>query len=163
MKTIRLAVKLIGVMLLILIFSCNDVDENNPLTTPASKFVGKWKTETPVLVKIKTDFCTNVLEDVATMMWDVSWVVTETDDPNVVNITMHYTSSDYTVINQQCTDGTGYLPEPQPMYLKGYIDGNTMSIEYLNEEIFAILIVLVSARRFTQMNAISTLLSINRI
>ncbi len=117
---------------------CNKTDENNPVSPPSNKFVGKWKSETPVLVKIKTDFCTNILEDVATMEWYVNWEVTATDDPNIVNITMHYSSSNYTVINPECNSGTGYLPEPQPIYMNGYVTDNTLSVEYDNQEIFSV-------------------------
>jgi hypothetical protein len=131
---------LIAALLLAMFLSggCNKTDENNPVSTPSNKFVGKWKSETPVQVKIKTDFCTNVLEDVATMDWDVNWEVTETDDPNVVNITMHYSSSNYNIVNPECNSGTGYLPEPQPIYMKGYITDNTLSVEYDNQEIFTV-------------------------
>jgi hypothetical protein len=122
----------------ILFNSCNKKDENNPVNSPANQFVGKWKSEVPIPVKIKTDFCTNNLEDVATMDWDVNWEVTETSDPNVVDITMHYTSSNYTVINPECNSGTGYLPEPQPIFMKGYITNNTLSVEYDNQEIFSL-------------------------
>lgn len=122
----------------IFINGCNKKDETNPVNTPANQFVGKWKSEVPIPVKVKTDFCTNVLEDVATMDWDVRWEITETDDPNVVNITMSYTSSNFTVINPGCNSGTGYLPEPQPVFMKGYITNNTLSVEYDDQEIFSV-------------------------
>ncbi len=124
------------IFLIIFLTGCNKKDENNPVNSPANQFVGKWKSETPVLVKIKTDFCTNVLVDVATMEWTVNWEVTETSDPDVVDITMHYTSSNFTITNLECSDGVGYVPEPQPIYMKGYITNNTLSVEYDNQEIF---------------------------
>jgi hypothetical protein len=118
--------------------SCNKNDDSNPVSSPANQFVGNWKSGAPITVKVKTDFCTNNLEDVATMEWDVSWEVTETDDPNIVNITMHYSSSNFTIINPDCNSGAGYLPEPQPIYMKGYITDNTLSVEYDNQEIFSV-------------------------
>ena len=118
--------------------SCNKKDDSNPVSSPANQFVGNWKSKTPILVKVKTDFCSNDMEDVATMDWEVNWEVTETDDPNVVNITMHYSSSNFTIINSDCNSGTGYLPEPQPIYMKGYITDNTLSVEYDNQEIFTV-------------------------
>jgi hypothetical protein len=122
----------------IFINGCNKKDENNPVNSPANQFIGKWKSEVPIPVKVKTDFCTNILEDVATMDWDVKWEIAETDDPNIVNITMYYTSSNYTIINPECNSGTGYLPEPQPVFMKGFITDNTLSVEYDNQEIFSV-------------------------
>ena len=137
MKTIRSFLLWLCLSIIIGLAGCNSTDENNPVT-PANKFVGKWKSETPILVKVKTDYCTNVLEDVATMEWNVSWVVTETQDPNIMDITMNYSSSNFTIINPECTFGAGYVPEPQPMYMKGYVTDNTLSVEYLGEEIFSL-------------------------
>ena len=138
MKTIRIHLAVFGLFLITLLFiSCNKEEGSNPVA-PTNKFLGKWKSETPILVKIKTDFCTGTLEDVATILWDVYWVVEETQDPNVMNITMNYSSSNFTVINNGCNTGTGYVPEPPPMYLTGYISNNTLSVEYLGEEIFQV-------------------------
>lgn len=137
MKTNRSLIALFGLCILILLGSCNKEEESNPIA-PTNKFVGKWKTETPILVKVKTDFCTGTLEDVATMEWDLFWEVTATDDPNVMNIKMNYSSRNYTIINPECNTGTGYVPEPQPMYMTGYVTNNTLSVEYLGEEIFLV-------------------------
>jgi hypothetical protein len=134
MKTYRSLFILTSLSLLILFDSCNK-EESNPVA-PTNKFVGKWKTETPILVKVKTDFCTGTLEDVATMEWDLYWVVTATEDPNVMDIKMNYSSHNYTITNPECNTGTGYVPEPQPIYLTGYVTNNTLSVEYLGEEIF---------------------------
>jgi hypothetical protein len=135
MKTIPALLVVFGFSIMLLSTACNSEDETNPVSAPTSKFVGRWKSEEPILVKIKTDFCTNVLEDVATMEWNVQWIVTATEDPNLMDITMTYSGSNYTIINSECNSGTGYIPEPQPLYLKGYVDNNNLSIEYLNEEI----------------------------
>ena len=134
MKTVRSLFYLFVMSIVIALVGCKSEEENNPLT-PANKFVGKWKSENPILVKVKTDFCTNTLEDVATMMWTVNWVVTETDNPNVVDIVMSYSSSNFTITNPNCTFGAGYVPEPQPMHIKGYITDNSITIEYDNLEI----------------------------
>ena len=134
MKTVRSLFYLFVISIVIVFSGCKSEDENNPVT-PANKFVGKWKSENPILVKVKTDFCTNTLVDVATMEWEVNWVVTETDNPNVVDIVMSYSSSNFTIINPDCTFGAGYVPEPQPMYIKGYITDNSITIESDNEEI----------------------------
>ena len=135
MKSIHPVFIWFGLSVIILSAGCNTTDENNPVT-PSTKFVGKYRSEVPILVKIKTDFCTNVLEDVATMEWNVNWVVTETNDPNVIDITMTYISCNFTIINNGCNSGTGYLPEPQPIYMKGYVTDNAISVVYDNKEIF---------------------------
>jgi len=134
MKAIKLLLVLFSVALIGLSGGCNSEEENNPVT-PANKFVGKWKSENPIIVKVKTDFCTNTLEDVAMMEWMVNWVVTETDNPNIVDIVMSYSSSNFTITNPECTFGAGYMPEPQPMYIKGYLTDNSITIEYDNQEI----------------------------
>ena len=133
MRSIRFFFLFLMIIIIVLI-GCKSEDENNPVT-PANKFVGKWKSENPIPVNIKTDFCTNVLEDVATMEWSVYWVVSETDNPNIVNITMNYSSSNFTITNPNCSFGSGYVPEPQPLYMKGYISNNSITIEYAGEEI----------------------------
>jgi hypothetical protein len=134
MKTAPSLFLLFLILTIIVLTACKSEDENNPVTA-ANKFLGKWKSENPILVKIKTDFCTNSLEDVATMEWIVNWVVTETENPNVVDIVMSYSSSNFTVVNPNCTFGVGYVPEPQPMYIKGYITDNSITIDYCNEDI----------------------------
>jgi hypothetical protein len=134
MKTTRYFFFYLIISIITVFFGCNSEEENNPVT-PANKFVGKWKSENPILVKVKTDFCTNTLEDVATMEWMVNWTVTETDNPNIVDIVMSYTSSNFTITNPNCTFGAGYVPEPQPMHIKGYITDNSITIDYGNEEI----------------------------
>ncbi len=135
MKAIRSLLFLAGLCIIILFSGCNKEKDDNPVA-PTNKFVGKWKSEVPILVKIKTDFCTGTMEDVATILWDVNWEVTETNDPNIMDIKMNYTSSEFTITNSECTFGAGYAPEPQPMYMKGYVTDNTLSVEYLGEEIF---------------------------
>ena len=69
------------------------------------------------------------------MEWMVNWTVTETDNPNIVDIVMSYSSSNFTITNPNCTFGAGYVPEPQPLYIKGYITDDSITIEYDNQEI----------------------------
>lgn len=135
MKKIGVLLQLFLLATMTVFYSCKSANENNPAAPPSSKFTGNWKSEIPVEVIIQTDFCTNTLEDVAVMEWDVRWVVKETADPNVMDITMTYSSSNYTVTNPACDGNTGYLPEPQPLYLKGYVTNNKLIVTYLNEEI----------------------------
>lgn len=124
-------IKLFFVIILVIGACSEDEDSVN---SPASKFLGKYKSIKPVLVKIKTDFCTFELTDVATIEWDVTWEVKETNDPNIVDIVMTYKSHDFKIINSECTDGAGYLPEPSPLYIKGNISGDSLSIIYDGQE-----------------------------
>lgn len=118
----------------LLIISCSKDDENNPAETN-DPLIGIYKTETPVLIKIQTDYCSSGMEDVATIKWDITWKIEKTTTPDVYNVTMTYTSSDYTVINNDCTYGAGYAPEPSPMFLKVTIDGTVITAEYAGETI----------------------------
>lgn len=117
----------------ILIFS-GCADDEDGVTTPSSKFLGKYKSIDPILVKIKTDYCSFELTDVATIEWDVFWEVKETSDPNVVDIVMTYSSHDFQITNSECTYGAGYLPEPSPLYIKGNISGDILTIIYDDQE-----------------------------
>ena len=137
MKISTFIILIFSFMTGLIINGCNKEDSSNPVNTPANRFVGNWKSEVPILVRVKTDFCTNILEDVATMDWDVRWEVTETGNPNIVDITMHYTASNYSIINPECNSGTGYLPEPQPICMKGYITNNTLTVVYDDQDIFS--------------------------
>ena len=91
---------LLIIPLIIFNSGCNKDDESNP-AAPSSKVTGNWKSEVPIEVRVQTDFCTGSLVDVATMDWNVQWTVTETDDPNVINIKMTYTSSNFTIIKKR--------------------------------------------------------------
>ena len=63
-----------------------DLEEN---LTAARKIEGTWKTTFPIEFYIKTDFCTNELEDVATEDRDVNMEIKATGD-NSVDITMTF-------------------------------------------------------------------------
>ena len=132
MKTKVLTFLKLLLTVLLIISGCSE-DENS-VSSPVSKFLGKYKSTKPVLVKIKTDFCTFELTDVATIEWDVIWEVKETKDTNIVDIVMTYKSHDFKIINSECTDGAVYLPEPSPLYIKGKISRNNLSIIYDGQE-----------------------------
>jgi hypothetical protein len=85
--------QIIMMIAIIAAFGCQS-DEDS-VTSPESKFLGKYKSLEPITVKIKTDYCTSGLEDVAIIQWDVTWEVKETNDPNEVDIVMIYSSNDF--------------------------------------------------------------------
>ena len=123
---------LLIIFFFLVIVSCSKDDENNPAKTE-DHLVGTYKTATPVLIKIQTDFCSSEMEDVATIKWDITWKIVKTATENVYQITMTYISSDFTVTNSSCTDGVGYAPEPTPMYLNAAVNGNEITIEYAGD------------------------------
>src|SRR5574338_1546798 len=134
MKSTLSGILMMSLTMLFLFSRCENKDENNP-ATPSSKFLGRYKSTQPILVKIKSDYCSlTTLEDVATIQWDVFWEVKETSDPNIVDIVMTYNSHNFTIVNSNCTSGAGYAPEPSPLYIKGYINGDALTIKYSNEE-----------------------------
>ena len=57
---------LLIIFFFLVIVSCSKDDENNPAKTE-DHLVGTYKTATPVLIKIQTDFCSSEMEDVATI------------------------------------------------------------------------------------------------
>ena len=118
--------------LIIIISSC-DKKDNNPSNADTDTLIGKYETTEPVLIKIKTDWCTSQLEEVATIKWDITWEITKSNVPNTYNIKMTFYPSDYTVVNSQCTDGTGYVPEPSPMYLSATRNNNELTVIYAGE------------------------------
>ena len=95
--------------------------------TPARKIEGVWKTSSPVKFYIKTDFCTSNLELVATEDRTVTMGIKETSN-YTVDITLTYTSSNFTVVNQNCTSSTGYTPDVSPMYLHGDISSTQLTV-----------------------------------
>ncbi|HEX7357630.1 MAG TPA: hypothetical protein VF270_07995, partial [Ignavibacteriaceae bacterium] len=75
MKSALSGILMMSLTMLFLFSGCENKDENNP-ATPSSKFLGRYKSTQPILVKIKTDYCSlTTLEDVATIQWDVFWEV----------------------------------------------------------------------------------------
>lgn len=113
------------------IISCNK--ENNPDAanlSPARKLVGTWKTTIPVKFFIKTDFCSGALELVASEKREVTFIITEvTGNENEVNIECRYSSTDFIVLNQNCTNGTGYVPDVSPTFLKGEISSSQLNVK----------------------------------
>lgn len=103
--------------------------------TVAEQLEGRWATEEPIPMIVKTDFCTGTLEPVATEDWSIEWVIKKTSDDQLVEITMTFYRSNFTVTNTNCSLGTGYVPEPSPMFLEGHIDGHSVTIMYGDDEL----------------------------
>ncbi|MHB8839612.1 MAG: hypothetical protein ACYC7F_11780 [Gemmatimonadaceae bacterium] len=99
---------------------------NTPLT-PARNLKGTWKTTFPVRMYYQTDFCRGTKETVGTADWNVTFVITTTADPNVVNVDMSATSSNFQRVNSSCgTGSTGYIPSVWPATLRGSISSTAL-------------------------------------
>lgn len=129
---LRPALRLITVAALLIPFAaCEDPAKE----TVADQLEGSWATEEPIPMIVKTDFCTGTLEPVATEDWSIEWEIKKTSDDHLVEITMTYYRSNFTVTNADCALGTGYVPEPSPMFLEGHIDGHSVTIMYGGNEL----------------------------
>jgi hypothetical protein len=125
-------------IILVLAFFQGCSDEDNPVT-PAGKIIGKYRTTSPVEVKIQTDFCTGTLEDIGYEYWTMNWEIKERSDPNQVDITIVYSRSGFKLTNTGCTGGTtGYIPEPSPIFAWGYINGDVLTINYDKQNIMSV-------------------------
>lgn len=126
MKLISKKIYIISCLLLF-VQSCSKEDSNN--LTPARDIIGTWKTSFTVPHKIKTDFYSFNLEDVATQDRLVTLIITSGADDNNVNVEYRYTGSNFKNINANCTSGTGYTPDVSPTFYKGVISGTRLSVQ----------------------------------
>ena len=108
------------------LFTCGLIEDENTSLSPARNIEGTWQTPFPVTFLIKTDFCSDNLELVASEEREVTMIITERSD-YTVNIELRYTSSNFTVLDSQC-DPTGYVPDISPMYLKGIISSTQLTV-----------------------------------
>jgi len=95
-----------------------------PPLSAARNLAGTWKTAFPVKVYFKTDWCTDAPRLVASQPWNVTFVITQGQDQNHVDVEMDFTSSGFTVING-CPD-TGIVPEVSPMFYTGLISSSKL-------------------------------------
>ncbi|MFC1618946.1 hypothetical protein ACFL45_03275 [Candidatus Neomarinimicrobiota bacterium] len=127
----RLISSLSATVLLVLLSAC----EEKNTESVADELVGNWATVSPIPFIVKTDFCTGTLEEVGREEWSMEWEIKKTSDEHIVDISMTYYRSGFTVTNTDCSFGTGYVPEPSPMFLKGHITGQTVAVWYGDDEI----------------------------
>lgn len=99
--------------------------------TPARKLEGTWKTTFPVKFYIKTDFETfGELKDVGSQNRTMTWIITATDDENVVDVEVQFTVS-----NSQLVPNSGYTPDVSPMFLTGIISGTRLTLKTWDNKI----------------------------
>jgi len=96
----------------------------SPLT-PARNLEGTWKTAFPVTFYIKTDFQTfGELQDVGSENRTMTWIITGTNDENVIKVDVYFTVS-----NRKLVSGSGYTPDVSPMFLTGVISGTRLTLK----------------------------------
>jgi hypothetical protein len=123
-------------IIFLLTAGCSKDEELNSSLTPARNITGTWKTTFAAKFFISTDFCTSDLQVIGNEDWMVTWVITEINGrDDSVNIVMTYTRSNFQVTNSNCTGGTGYIPEPSPMYLTAKISSALFRLYYGDEKI----------------------------
>jgi hypothetical protein len=94
---------------------------NTPLSA-ARNLAGTWKTSFPTKFYLATDFDTGTLQDIGSEDRQVTWIITSTADPNVVEIEV-----DFTVSNRQLTGG-GYTPDISGNIYGGIISSSSLSV-----------------------------------
>ena len=78
----------------------------NPSLSPARDLVGTWKTSFSTKFYIKTDFSSAQLEDVGSENRTMTWVITSTNNENVINIEITFATS-----NRDLISDSGYTPD----------------------------------------------------
>jgi hypothetical protein len=105
----------------------NGYEQTTPSSTsltPARDLEGTWKTTFNVKFYIKTDFETfGELQDVGSEDRTMTWIITATNDENMVDVEVSFTVS-----NRQLETGSGYTPDVSPMFLTGTISGTRLTL-----------------------------------
>lgn len=128
MKRITLFTSVI--FLILSITGCKE--ELTTTLTPARNIEGTWVTTFPVKFYIETDFCSSVLELVATeervINWEIEWV-----DADIVFITVNFTPSNFQIVNENCNP-TGYVPDITLGFLHGLVSSSGMTVSEWDNE-----------------------------
>jgi hypothetical protein len=96
----------------------------NPTLTPARDLVGTWQTSYPATFYVKTDFSSPQLEDVGSENRTMTWVITSTNNENIVNVEITFA-----VTSRNLIDDSGYTPDVSPMFAQGTISGSTLTLQ----------------------------------
>jgi hypothetical protein len=92
---------------------------SNANLSPSRDLPGTWKTTVPTKFSFSTDFAA----DAGYQMWNVTFTITKTGDPNVVNVQMYFQ-----VASSAIVQGSLAIPEVSPMYLTGAINSSQMQL-----------------------------------
>jgi hypothetical protein len=96
--------------------------------TPARNLAGTWKSALPIKVYYQTDFCSGRKETIGQADWMVTFVITNTSDPNTVNVSMSATSSNFQRVTSSCGNlSNGYVPNVWPATLTGNVSSTSLT------------------------------------
>jgi hypothetical protein len=120
---IAVAVLVVGALLAyaVILPALNTTSNSN--LSPARSLAGTWTTTAPTQFNIKTDFNTPSLEYVGYQTRNVTFVITTTSDPNVVNVAMSFSINNTNLISE-----SGYTPDVSPNYYTGAINGTQLQM-----------------------------------
>jgi hypothetical protein len=93
------------------------------MLTPTRDIVGTWKTTFSTGFTIATDFSSFELQDVGSENRTMTWIITATNDENIVIVDVQFSYS-----NRQLIADSGYTPDVSPMQLKGIINGTQLTL-----------------------------------
>lgn len=131
LEAMTLRLSLVGLFVLAAAPACNLNLTDSGKLSPARALRGRWVTAIPVTVRYWTDFCNDAgtPEQVMQSNWTVTWDITETSDPNVVDIQMYYGASGTQRVASSCgTGSTGYVPLVSPQFLQGDISSSAIHV-----------------------------------
>ena len=94
----------------------NSSDSNQ---TASRDITGTWKTTVPTKFSFSTDFAA----DAGYQMWNVTFTITKTSNPNTVNVQMSFS-----VASSAIVQGALAIPEVSPKYLTGAINSSQMQL-----------------------------------
>jgi hypothetical protein len=91
--------------------------------TPTRNIVGTWKTPLSTEFTIATDALSESIQNVGKENRTVTFVITATNQENIVNVQVTYTYS-----NRQTLSDAMYIPDVSPMFLTGTISGTQLTL-----------------------------------
>jgi hypothetical protein len=117
------AVLIVGALLAyaVILPALNSTSNSN--LSASRDLVGTWKTTASTQFNFKTDWNTGTLQDVGYQKWNVTFTITKTSDPNVVNVQMSFS-----VASSALTSGSGVVPEVSPKFFTGAINSSQMQL-----------------------------------
>ncbi len=96
-----------------------------PVSLSAARpLVGTWHTPFATTFHVRTDFNGYSLQDEGYQERTMTWRITATSNPNLVDVEVSYE-----VVTNAINSGSGYVPDVSPMFLYGYISGTVLELE----------------------------------
>lgn len=124
-STIIPVVIIIGCLIGVFYFSGFFGDSSNSgVLSPTRDIEGTWKTSIPTEFTLATNYDDFVnLKDVGAENRTMTWQITGTDDPNVVNVDVTFT-----ITGQTVQYDSGYTEDVSPMQLTGVVNGTQLTL-----------------------------------